>query len=152
MCRPGWQTGRRCNRFSRVMGRQLDLASGGVHLMRRFQMTVACVTVLFAGALRAQEPQGAAPTLRVVSNVDRAGQSVSFRDFEIVPVTEQRKVTETIMKDGQVIQVERAVPVTTYKTVVKETAMSVKGAVATDGTGQKLTTEQALGRLKRGQA
>jgi hypothetical protein len=120
--------------------------------MTRSLIALACAALLFAGAVRAQEPQGAAPTLRVVSNVDNKGQTVSFRVFEMVPVTEQRKVIETVMKDGQVVQVERAVPVTVYKTVVKESAVSVKGVSATDGTGKKLTTEEALGRLKAGQA
>ncbi len=92
-------------------------------------------------------PKGPAPTLQYFK-ADGESLVRNLQVAKAVPVQTQREVTRVV--NGQ--EVKETVTVTVYQTqiVTEQMKVAAKNATFATAAGKKLTTEEALGRLKDG--
>lgn len=122
-----------------------------------FRALTVCASALLALAAvaGAQEnvalPKGPPPQFRLVSKVDRAGNSITLREQVVVPVTEEQKVKVAVVVGGKVVEEDRTVPVTRHVPQQRETLHVLgKGVYVTDVAGKKLGHEEALQKVAAG--
>src|SRR5688500_19622191 len=121
--------------------------------MKRSLLTLATI-LLFLPIVTAQPPATAPapPQLVVVESVLPGQETVTFYLVELVHQKQLIPVTETVVVNGQQIQVTKIAEQTATVPVFIKKTWSAKDAKANDVAGNVLTKEVLFERLKAGDA